>query len=58
MLATAIVAVSKPALLDIQAQAANESGDQADNSLVRSHSPILGREDAAGDDCGVFRSSL
>ncbi|MDX1356884.1 MAG: thioredoxin domain-containing protein [Halomonas venusta] len=46
MLATAIVAVSKPALLDIQAQAANESGDQADNSLVRSHSPILGREDA------------
>jgi len=46
MLTAAIVAVSKPALLDMQAQAAKESGVQAEDSLVRSHSPILGREDA------------
>ena len=46
MLTAAIVAVSKPALLDMQAQAAKESGVQAEDSLVRPHSPILGREDA------------
>ncbi|MCG7605741.1 thioredoxin domain-containing protein, partial [Halomonas sp. MM17-34] len=46
LLTAAIVAVSKPALLDMQAQAAKENGVQAEDSLVRSHSPILGREDA------------
>lgn len=46
MLTAAIVMVSKPALLDMQAEAASENGAQADSSLMRSHSPILGQADA------------
>ena len=46
MLTAAIVMVSKPALLDMQAEAASENGAQAESSLVRSHSPILGQADA------------
>jgi protein-disulfide isomerase len=46
MLTAAIVAISKPALLDMQAEAASENSAQADSSLVRSHSPILGPEEA------------
>ncbi|SDN32789.1 DsbA family protein [Vreelandella arcis] len=42
MLTAAIVVVSKPALLGMQAEAAA----QAESSLVRSHSPILGPEEA------------
>lgn len=46
MLTAAIVVVSKPALLDMQAEAASEDAAQAENSLVRSHSPILGPKEA------------
>ena len=46
MLTAAIVVVSKPALLDMQAEAASEDAGQAESSLVRSHSPILGPKGA------------
>lgn len=46
MLTTAIVVVLKPALLDMQAEAASEDAGQAESSLVRSHSPILGLQEA------------
>ncbi|CEP34127.1 MULTISPECIES: DsbA family protein [unclassified Halomonas] len=46
MLTAAIVVVSKPALLDMQAEAASEDAAQAESSLVRSHSPILGPKEA------------
>ncbi|MFS8149419.1 DsbA family protein [Vreelandella titanicae] len=46
MLTTAIVVVSKPALLGMQAEAASEDAGQAESSLVRSHSPILGPKEA------------
>ena len=46
MLTAAIVVVSKPALLDMQAEAASEDPGQAESSLVRSHSPILGPKEA------------
>lgn len=46
MLTAAIVVVSKPALLDMQAEAASEDTAQAESSLVRSHSPILGPKEA------------
>jgi len=46
MLTAAIVVVLKPALLDMQAEAASEDAGQAESSLVRSHSPILGPQEA------------
>lgn len=46
MLTAAIVVVSKPALLGMQAEAASEDAGQAESSLVRSHSPILGPQEA------------
>ena len=46
MLTAAIVVVLKPALLDMQAEAASEDAAQAESSLVRSHSPILGPKEA------------
>lgn len=46
MLTAAIMAISKPALLDMQAEAASENSAQAESTLVRSHSPILGPEEA------------
>lgn len=46
ILTAAIVVISKPALLDMQAEAANQAAAQAESSLVRSHSPILGPKEA------------
>ncbi|MDN7131871.1 thioredoxin domain-containing protein [Halomonas sp. MC140] len=46
MMTAAIVAITKPALLDMQAHAASEGGTQTESSLVRSHSPIIGPTEA------------
>ena len=59
MLTAAIVMVSKPALLDMQAEAASENGAQAESSLVRSHSPdapvtIVEFLDPACEACRAF----
>jgi len=47
MLTATVVMVSKPALLGMGAEAASQDGAQAEDSLVRSHSPVLGPEEAA-----------
>ena len=46
MLTATVVMVSKPALLGMDAKAASQGGAQAEDSLVRSHSPVLGPEEA------------
>ncbi|TDO04345.1 DsbA family protein [Halomonas ventosae] len=46
MLTALIVIVARPSLLGMGAEAASQDGAQAENSLVRSHSPVLGPEEA------------
>ncbi len=46
VLAAIIVAVSNPSLVGASPESASSDGSEADNRLIRSHSPILGPEDA------------
>lgn len=46
MLTAIIVIVSRPSLLGMGAETASREGAQAENSLVRAHSPVLGSEEA------------
>ncbi|MDZ7851652.1 MAG: thioredoxin domain-containing protein [Halomonas sp.] len=46
VLVALIVAVSNPSLVGAASESTSREGSEADNSLVRSHSPILGPDDA------------
>nr|WP_299241241.1 thioredoxin domain-containing protein [uncultured Halomonas sp.] len=46
ILTAIIVVVSRPSLLGMGAESASQEGAQAENSLVRPYSPVLGSEEA------------
>lgn len=46
VLVAIIVAVSNPSLVGAASESASSDGSEADNRLIRSHSPILGPDDA------------